>query len=275
MFCSFSSSTTKTQHPRKEMVYVDKLRQNALQVVGDARNQHLSPYEEWTSDELRDLLVQYKIPIRDSANASHETLVRICDKVFGVAVAESVKESRRHYSIEDLARMEAAARVIQKAFLRRQAFKRKESHQYHDYHEDEYCLEGTDCDQETFEDHSIGVEAGRYIRLRKLSMLKRICEQDMVTTMKLTLCGKNPVSNLRRSLHVRTDHMDRVNTWLGMTGLVLLLVGTVGQVGVASNSIFGMKEGRANSRNTAAALQIISRCVPYGGGLRRDVIISS
>jgi hypothetical protein len=178
MFCSFSSSTTKTQHPRKEMVYVDKLRQNALQVVGDARNQHLSPYEEWTSDELRDLLVQYKIPIRDSANASHETLVRICDKVFGVAVAESVKESRRHYSIEDLARMEAAARVIQKAFLRRQAFKRKESHQYHDYHEDEYCLEGTDCDQETFEDHSIGVEAGRYIRLRKLSMLKRICKQD-------------------------------------------------------------------------------------------------
>ena len=156
------------------MVYVDKmnqLQQNALQVVGDARNQYLSPYEEWTSDELRDLLVQYKIPIRDSANASHETLVRICDKVFGVAVAESAKESRRHFSIEDLARMEAAARVIQKAFLRRQAFKRQESHQYHDYHEDE-------CDRERFEDHSSGVEAGRYIRLRKLWMLKRICEQD-------------------------------------------------------------------------------------------------
>ena len=145
----------ESPHEKEIMVYIDELRQNATQVVGDARNQYLSPYEEWTSDELRHLLVQYKIPIRDSSNASHETLVRICDKVFGVAVAETAKESRRHYSIEDLARMEAAARVMQKAFIRRRAFKRQESHQYHDYHED-----------------------GRYIRLRKLSMLKRICEQD-------------------------------------------------------------------------------------------------
>jgi hypothetical protein len=87
----------------------------------------------------------------------------------------------------------------------------------------------------------------------------------MVATMNLLLNGENQVLHLRRSLHVRTDHIDRVNKWLGMTGLVSLLVGTVGQVGVASNSIFGMKEGRASSRNMAAELQIISRCVPHGG----------
>jgi hypothetical protein len=144
------------------MVYVDKLRQNAIKVVGDARNRYVSPYEEWTSDELRDLLVYFKIPIRDSPNVSHETLVRICDKVFGEAAAESAKESRRQYSIEDLARMDAAARVIQNAFFRRQALKRHESHRFHEYHAD----------------HSRRADADGHSRLRTVSMQERIHEQD-------------------------------------------------------------------------------------------------
>ncbi|KAL3811923.1 hypothetical protein ACHAXA_002540 [Cyclostephanos tholiformis] len=144
------------------MVYVDKLRQNAIKVVSDARNRYISPYEEWTSDQLRELLAYFKIPIRDSANTSHETLVRICEKVFGDAAAETAKESRRHYSIEDLIRMDAAARVIQNAFLRRQALKRQESRQYHEYHADQ----------------SRGKDVGGYSRLRRLSMERRIFEQD-------------------------------------------------------------------------------------------------
>ena len=39
------------------MVYVDTIRQNALKVVDDARNYYVSPYAEWTPEELRDLLV--------------------------------------------------------------------------------------------------------------------------------------------------------------------------------------------------------------------------
>lgn len=107
-------------------ISIDTLRQNARQVVDDARTNYISPYEEWTSSELKELLVQYKIPIRDSVNSTHETLVRICDNVFGDDIAESEKESRgRRYSMEDLARMERSVRVIQKAFIKRQSIKKR------------------------------------------------------------------------------------------------------------------------------------------------------
>ena len=182
-------------------ISINSLRQNARQVVDDARNQYISPYEEWTSDELRELLVQYKIPIRDSANATHETLVRICDNVFGADIAESEKECRgRRYSVEDVVRMDASVRVIQKAFLKRQSLKKKQRRiqkqrqYYNEDCDDEYetinlvsddndCEEGGgSCSHEQYEyfvdDHDRG-DGEEYYKnsFRRQSMLRRINEQ--------------------------------------------------------------------------------------------------
>lgn len=125
---------------------MEALRQNARLIVDDARRPVVSPYEEWTSDELRDLLVQYRVPMRDSANATHETLVRVCDAVFGVddlengdggvggdgaaqenarELAESQRRQVRQYTMEELARMERAVRTIQKAYIARKAERRQ------------------------------------------------------------------------------------------------------------------------------------------------------
>lgn len=159
-------------------ISLDAIKQNARQVVDDARHQYVSPYEEWTSDELRDLLVQYKIPIRDSANATHDTLVRICDTVFGADIAESEKDQRRQYSIEDLVRMETAARSIQKAFLKRQALKRQQyqRQQHQHYLEDEYNI--IDCEEgecQSRDDSRTSYNPGT--SFRRHSMLRRINEQ--------------------------------------------------------------------------------------------------
>jgi hypothetical protein len=112
-----------------DLSIADTLRQNARDVVSQARTAYISPYEEWTSDELRDLLVMYKVPIRDSANATHEMLVRICDEVFGEEIAESERDSieSRRLSLEDVIVMERAARMIQKAYFRRKILKRSQS----------------------------------------------------------------------------------------------------------------------------------------------------
>ena len=138
------------------------LRQNARQVVDDARNQSISPYTEWTPDELRELLVQYKIPIRDSSNATHDTLVRICDTVFGAdaGIAQQVQESIPKYTMEDLALMDLAARAIQKTFFQRQAVKKRQQAQIRRYQEQ--CIE---ADVEYYpeeEDHPYDYEDGEY-----------------------------------------------------------------------------------------------------------------
>lgn len=187
---------------------MDRLRQNARQVVNEARHQYVSPYEEWTVEELKELLVEYQIPLRDSANATHEILVRICDEVFGADIAdsESSKELRRQLSIEDVVRMETAARMIQRAFFRRQAQKRqlrfqKYQHQHQHQHQCsssssyEYDCEGGDytyydddpfcsapgdgssavCSQESFRRHS---------------MLKRINERGDDYDEEIEVSGK-------------------------------------------------------------------------------------
>jgi hypothetical protein len=256
------------------MVYVNELRQNALQVVGDARNQYVSPYEEWTSEELRDLLVVYKIPIRGSANSSHETLVRICDKIFGVAVAQSAKESRRHYSIEDLARMEAAARKIQKAFLRRQVYKRQESHQNYDYDKDEYCVEGTDSDQECLEDHSTGVEAGGCNRLRKLSMMKRICEQDDGYDDEINIEWRKPSIKFAQKF-ASTNRPHRPGKQMARYDWTRITLGRHCWASGCGEQFDLWNEGRTSEFSQfGSGITNYFKVRTYGGSLRRDIISS-
>eukprot|EP00804_Cyclotella_cryptica_P009635 CCRYP_006299-RC/>CCRYP_006299-RC protein AED:0.29 eAED:0.29 QI:364/1/1/1/1/1/4/125/1018 len=133
---SLRSSSSKALGRNMDLS-LDALRQNARDVVSQVRTPHISPYEEWTSDELRELLVMYRISIRDSANATHEMLVRICDEVFG-EITESEREAieSRRLSIKDIVVMERAAKIIQKAYLKRRARQRRRSSSCYDYHEE-------------------------------------------------------------------------------------------------------------------------------------------
>lgn len=156
---------------------IDTIRQRAHEVIVEAQNPHISPYSEWSSDDLRELLVQYNIPLRDSYNATHETLVRICDQVFGAEVAESEKDCRRQFSIEEITRMGMAARTIQKAFFRRQA-RKKAQEKFQDYNAVyDYmncgCEEGEGIDYDFDGIHGLM----RQDSFRRHSMLRRINEQ--------------------------------------------------------------------------------------------------
>lgn len=141
----------------------------------------------------------YKIPIRDSANATHEMLVRICDEVFGAEIAESDRdliESRR-LSLEDIVVMERAARTIQKAYFRRKSSFRSSSQSTDfDYSEQylDYDLEDIELGDETDSDFSSMSQAhnmcssthkstsghrasGYPQRYRHFSVLRKIKEQ--------------------------------------------------------------------------------------------------
>ena len=153
---------------------IDTLKQHANEVIEEAQHSQISPYSEWSSDELRELLVQYQIPLRDSYNASHETLVRICDQVFGAEVAENEKDCRRQWSIEEITRMGMAARTIQKAFFRRQAWK-KAQEKFQDYnavYDYMHCEEGEGSDHDFYMEGLSLQES-----FRRHSMLRRINEQ--------------------------------------------------------------------------------------------------
>ncbi|KAL7497202.1 hypothetical protein ACHAWT_005249 [Skeletonema menzelii] len=157
---------------------IDTIRQRAHEVIVEAQNPHISPYSEWSSDDLRELLVQYQIPLRDSYNATHETLVRICDQVFGAEVAESEKDCRRQFSIEEITRMGMAARTIQKAFFRRQAWK-KAREKFQDYNAVYDYLDDCDYEQGAHGDYDFdGIHGlSRQDSFRRHSMLRRINEQ--------------------------------------------------------------------------------------------------
>ncbi len=64
-----------------------KERESALkifkQTVKEAANPVVSRFQNWDTENLKALLVENNVQIRGSANASHSTLVRICDEVFG------------------------------------------------------------------------------------------------------------------------------------------------------------------------------------------------
>ena len=178
-------TTIVSHHKNKMDVAIEALRQNARLVVREAS--HVSPFQEWTSDELRDLLVQRNIQVRDAANAERQTLVRLCDELFGnnfdVAASEKRTRRRRSPSFEDVAKMDAAARTIQGAFLRRRRETNRNGWDPHDqelsYADYDYDCEGTDYSVEEGEvrpprSAPSAVAPARYFRHH--SMLRRIKE---------------------------------------------------------------------------------------------------
>lgn len=144
--------------------------------VKEAAFPTVSRFQEWDTDSLKQLLVDNNVQIRGSANASHETLVRICDEVFGPVIEEDYDDDendcddsdiyygngeddiedeeggRRQgsgkfnlpmnssFTFEDLARMNWAAMKIQSLFIasRQRMYDRMYSQNQQNYHNQEY-----------------------------------------------------------------------------------------------------------------------------------------
>ena len=279
---------------------MDLLRQNARQVVNEARHQYVSPYEEWSVEELKELLVEYRIPLRDSANATHETLVRICDEVFGADIAdsESSKELRRQLSIEDVVRMETAARMIQRAFFRRQALKRQLRLQYqrqrsssssydydcegsdYTYYDDPYSSTSGDghsrvCSQDSFRRHSMlrrinergddyDEEIEVYRRRISCSFLGPVAQVwTPLNPFFLFLSvsrssGSSRAGSSRKGSRGPIGHIARAREWTSTTGRRSQPDVTALRQDAASSSISGTKDGPVNSVCSVAASRTTS-----------------
>ncbi len=83
-----------------------------------------SNFQTWSSDSLRQLLVQYNIQVRASSYTSHQDLVRICNEVFGPSQQKFKEEDfRRLYTFEEIGRMDRAARRLQNFYIEKKARK--------------------------------------------------------------------------------------------------------------------------------------------------------
>mmetsp|Transcript_2880 Transcript_2880/g.4113 ORF Transcript_2880/g.4113 Transcript_2880/m.4113 type:complete len:1141 (+) Transcript_2880:236-3658(+) len=115
------SQLEKTVAVQNGIQRIRNFKEDAKAVVGQARRPEISKFHEWDVESLKQLLVQYNVQVRGSAHASHETLVRICEDVFRQV---SVEHNKALYSVEDITRINSAARRIQEAYIRNRNFQR-------------------------------------------------------------------------------------------------------------------------------------------------------
>jgi len=103
-------------------------REKTKNVVFEASHKGVSPFERWTSDSLKCLLITHNIQVRGSKQASHRTLARICDELFGNEYEVNEEDFVRVYTMETMLQMDKAARSIQWCYIEyRQQQKRPRS----------------------------------------------------------------------------------------------------------------------------------------------------
>ena len=83
----------------------------------EASNKGSSPFERWTSDSLKCLLISHNVQIRGSTQASQRTLARICDELFRDDFEGDEKDFVRVYTMESMLEMDKAARLIQWSYI--------------------------------------------------------------------------------------------------------------------------------------------------------------
>jgi len=76
-----------------------------------------SPFDSWSSDSLKSLLIEHNIQVRGSKQASHSTLVRICNELFGTEYNGDEKDFIKVYTMEQMLLMDRAARTIQWVYI--------------------------------------------------------------------------------------------------------------------------------------------------------------
>ena len=75
-------------------------------------------FQKWRTDSLRTLLVDYNVQVRGAKDASHETLVRICQDIFEEEEKYmNEKHFLRTYTMEELLQMNESAKSIQRAYF--------------------------------------------------------------------------------------------------------------------------------------------------------------
>jgi hypothetical protein len=108
---------------------INSFKEKAKSAIRDVSQPQRSQFHVWSESSMRQLLVDNNVEIRGAANATRKTLVRICDDVFG-SNAEFDHEAQireKKYTVEDIVRIDRAARVIQKSFIasRRRMYEKK------------------------------------------------------------------------------------------------------------------------------------------------------
>lgn len=96
---------------------IGTLRQKAKNVVKEASSKPTSIFNSWASQSLNNLLIHHNVQVRGLNQASHKTLVKICDELFGPGCSLIEKDFIRSYTSEEMERLEQAARIIQKAYI--------------------------------------------------------------------------------------------------------------------------------------------------------------
>lgn len=94
-------------------------REKTRSVVREA-SQKNSLFESWSSDSLKNILIEHNVQVRGSNKAARRTLVRICDELFeGQTHTRMLKEEdfRRVYTMEEMLLMDRAARAIQWIYI--------------------------------------------------------------------------------------------------------------------------------------------------------------
>jgi hypothetical protein len=103
-------------------------REMTKNVVFEASHKGLSPFERWTSDSLKCLLITHNIQVRGSKQASHRTLARICDELFENEYQVNEEDFVRVYTMEKMLLMDKSASSIQWCYIEyRQRQKRPRS----------------------------------------------------------------------------------------------------------------------------------------------------
>ena len=92
------------------------IKEKTKNVVREASNKG-SCFESWSSDSLKNLLIEYNVQVRGSKQATRRTLVRICDELIEGEFREDENDFMRVYTMEQMLQMDKAARMIQSGYF--------------------------------------------------------------------------------------------------------------------------------------------------------------
>ncbi len=92
------------------------IKEKTKEVVREASSKG-SLFESWSSDSLKNLLIEYNVQLRGSKQASRRTLVRICDDLFQGEFYGKEEDFVRVYTMEQMLQIDKAVRTIQWGYI--------------------------------------------------------------------------------------------------------------------------------------------------------------
>ena len=124
---TITSSVSKVTHMGLDAIH--SFKEKTKSAIRDVSHPRISQFHNWSDSSMRQLLVDNNIEIRGAAYAKHGTLVRICDDVFGphAEIDHEAQNIEKKITIEDVVRIDKAARLIQKSFIssRKRVYEKK------------------------------------------------------------------------------------------------------------------------------------------------------